>query len=419
MSTLRVVRISALIASLLAMVVAVPASAEWSQPFTVSDADSRNPGVGMDTKGNAVFKWERFDGTNWRVQARRRSGSGILRFTGNVSWGGDPGQDSSESQIAVRPIDGTAFFIWRRVNNQGQQQVFGRMRSPADQLGAHWSLGEDPPNGPLPHVDRFGAFTWIQANRVVEGSISNPAASLVSNNTGAVSDPQVVVDGNLSRIFAWLFFDGTNFRVQSRARVGSQWERTKTLSGAGGDATAPRLAADPLGNTIVVWTGFDGMNWRVRTRTRSAVGVWTDVENLSFFGEDAFDPQVAVDASGTAVFTWTRFNGTHDRVQARTRSAVGVLSAVQNLSSLGLDASAPQVAVDDDGNTVFAWVLNDGTNNRVQVRSRSAAGVLGDVETLSASGQEAVAARIAVNPGGNAVVVYQNSLGQILGHVGP
>jgi hypothetical protein len=39
------------------------------------------------------------------------------------------------------------------------------------------------------------------------------------------------------------------------------------------------------------------------------------VQTLSSSGRDAFDPHVAVDATGDAVATWRRFDGTHTRVQ--------------------------------------------------------------------------------------------------------
>ena len=44
------------------------------------------------------------------------------------------------------------------------------------------------------------------------------------------------------------------------------------------------------------------------------------MKTLSAAGQTAFDPQVAVDADGDAVFTWARYDGTESRVQARARS---------------------------------------------------------------------------------------------------
>jgi hypothetical protein len=80
---------------------------------------------------------------------------------------------------------------------------------------------------------------------------------------------------------------------------------------------------------------------------------------FSAAGQDAFDPQVAVDGAGDAVAVWSRFDGTDYRIQARTRSAAGVLGPIQTLSGAGQDAIDPQVAVDGGGLAV--WQRSDGT----------------------------------------------------------
>ena len=133
----------------------------------------------------------------------------------------------------------------------------------------------------------------------------------------------------------------------------------------------------------------------------------TRPSNLSAAGENATAPQVAVDADGDAVFTWARFDGADHRVQARARSAAGTLSAVQTLSSAGQDAGRPQVAVDADGDAVLTWLRSDGTNYRIQARARSAAGTLSAVQTVSAAGQDAFDPQVAVDADGDAVFTWQ------------
>ena len=86
------------------------------------------------------------------------------------------------------------------------------------------------------------------------------------------------------------------------------------------------------------------------------------MQTLSGQGQNASSPQVAVDTDGDAVFTWLRSDGANQRVQARARSAAGVLSAVQTLSGPGQNALGPQVAVDADGDAVFTWRRSDGAN---------------------------------------------------------
>ena len=106
----------------------------------------------------------------------------------------------------------------------------------------------------------------------------------------------------------------------------------------------------------------------------AALGVWTTPVTLSPSGADAAEADVAVDEDGDAVFAWERSDGTNIRIQARARSAAGALSPVQTLSQAGRDATEPDVAIDDNGDAVIAWERSDGTNMRIQAVARSEPG---------------------------------------------
>jgi hypothetical protein len=107
------------------------------------------------------------------------------------------------------------------------------------------------------------------------------------------------------------------------------------------------------------------INAAIRIRWPGSLSRWT---------RSRLSRRVAVDPDGDAVFTWVRSDGTNDRVETRTLSATGTLSAVQTLSSAGQDASDPQVAVDADGDAFVTWTRFDGANFRIEARTRSAAG---------------------------------------------
>jgi hypothetical protein len=143
----------------------------------------------------------------------------------------------------------------------------------------------------------------------------------------------------------------------------------QTLSAAGQNAIAPQVGVDANGEALVVWGRFDGTTQcggspgclRIETRARSSAGALSAVQLLSPAGQDATAPQVGIDSTGDGVFTWTRFDGTKNRIQARTRSAAGALGAVQTVSAAGQDASASQVAVNANGDARAAWQRFDGT----------------------------------------------------------
>jgi hypothetical protein len=192
------------------------------------------------------------------------------------------------------------------------------------------------------------------------------------------------------------------------------WTAPVNLSAANQDASRPQVAVDADGDAVFTWERFDGANWRIQARARSAAGALSAVQTLSKGGQDAFAPQVALDDAGDAVFTWSRSDGLNSRVQTRARSAAGTLSAAQNLSDPGQNAFAPQVAVDADGDAVFAWSRFDGTVPdpdlpccaRIQARTRSAAGTLSGVQNLSAAGQDAFNPQVGVDIAGNAVATW-------------
>ena len=146
----------------------------------------------------------------------------------------------------------------------------------------------------------------------------------------------------------------------------AEWTTPVNLSAAGQNASSHQVAVDADGDAVFTWLRSDGAHQRVQERARSAAGALSAVQTLSAQGQNASVPQVAVDADGDAIFTWVRSDGANTRVQTRARSAAGALSAVQTLSGQGQNAFNPQGAVDADGDAVFTWQRSDGTNSRIQ-----------------------------------------------------
>ncbi len=160
------------------------------------------------------------------------------------------------------------------------------------------------------------------------------------------------------------------------------------------DAPEPPAAPNVTGTfDTVTETGHEYDTIYNPTNVVLRANGWTNPLTLSSAGQSATDPQVAVDADGDAIFSWARSDGTNQRIQARARSAAGALGAVETVSGAGQNAFSPRVAIDDDGDAVFVWARSDGTNQRIQARARSAAGVLGPVQTLSGRRAQRIPAR--------------------------
>jgi hypothetical protein len=191
-------------------------------------------------------------------------------------------------------------------------------------------------------------------------------------------DPQVAVDANGNAVFAWTrrdaAFRGFRYRVQTRTRtrVGSEWILSPIRSFPE-STRAPNLdiAVDPDGDAVLTWESFDGTGCggspgcsRIQAAFRPSAGEFSGPSAISPAGKNAVSPQVAIDGRARAVFTWvlndgsdpTIFGGCCWRVQARAiQPGINVGRPDQELSPAGMNASEPQVAVDANGNAVFAW----------------------------------------------------------------
>jgi hypothetical protein len=251
------------------------------------------------------------------------------------------------------------------------------------------------------------------------------------NGIGTISDqravtPKVAMDEDGTAVFAWnAFYSPTAdcgsffcFRIEARVRPKSgAIGPIETISDPFRITADPDVAVDDDGNAIFVWGASNPTGKQtIEARRRSATGVLGPIVVLSDPGESSFAPQVVVGDNGKAVFAWQANDGTTDcggsgcsTIQTRTLSAAGALSPIQKLSDPARFARLPQLGVDDEGNSVFVWFLTEpsdscGSCTRIQARARSATGGLKAVQTLATG--YAGAPQIAVDEDGNAVFVW-------------
>src|SRR5262249_36994221 len=176
------------------------------------------------------------------------------------------------------------------------------------------------------------------------------------------------------------------------------------------------------GGALITWEYYDGTKRQVQARFRSATGVLGPIQPLSNAGYGWTWPRVAVDDKDNGVVTWTWYDGANYWVQGRTRSATGVLGPIQTLSEAG--AYNPQLAMDDQGDALVTWQrrLKDSTyatwNWRIQGRTISVSDIVGPIETISAAGQDSYGAQPALDADGTALVAWEHFDGtssQVLG----
>jgi hypothetical protein len=304
----------------------------WLAPVDLS-AGQIDPQVAVDGQGNAVAVWASSNATNDIVQAAARPAGGAWQAPTTPSTAG---QNAEAPQVAVDG-QGNAVAVWERhipANDGGTDSIVQAAARPA---GGAWQA---PVN-----LSAAGRDAFI---------------------------PQVAVDGQGDAVAVWTSFDSSATAiVQAAARpAGGAWQAPVNLSAAGQNAQNPQVAVDGQGNAVAVWPGFDGTSQIVQAAARPAGGVWQAPVNLSAAGQNAGNPQVAVDARGDAVAVWTSSNGTNDIVQAAVRPAGGAWQAPADLSPAGQDARSPRVAMDARGNAVAVWGLNgDGNTTNAVVQA--------------------------------------------------
>ncbi|RYB95084.1 PKD domain-containing protein [Nocardioides oleivorans] len=201
----------------------------------------------------------------------------------------------------------------------------------------------------------------------------------------SATSPQVVAGGDRVTV-VWTWPDAGYYRTQSSTRTsGGGWSPAESISLPGGSAIDARVAVDASGQVTATWLRYDGSNFRAQASTRALTGTWSAPTTLSDPGQDASTPDVAVNAAGTAVAVWGRFDGTHSRIQQSTRSTSGDWSIPTAISDPGLSASSPQVVGSDAGEFTVTWRMQVAGVYRAQSSSRPAGGSWSVPATLSAA----------------------------------
>jgi hypothetical protein len=169
------------------------------------------------------------------------------------------------------------------------------------------------------------------------------------------------------------------------------------------------LAVDRDGNATAIWAQGEWSTAVIQTsRYVAASQSWTAPAVRSTPGQ-ASGPDVAADAAGNVVAVWRRFDGAHHRIQAaRYLAASDTWTAPVDLSAPGHHSNFARVAVDPEGNAIVLWWTElTATTGVVQTTRLSAAtGNWSGVRDLVTA--DAIFASIAIvcDPAGNVMTVF-------------
>jgi hypothetical protein len=122
-----------------------------------------------------------------------------------------------------------------------------------------------------------------------------------------------------------------------------------------------------------------------------------------------FNSAVAVDASGNAISVWQQFDGTRSNIVASRYSAsTGLWADALPLEKSDGPASLPRIAMDAGGNAIAIWQQSDNARDNIYVNRYSASNGWGDATLLETNDTgRAIEPQISMDAAGNAVAVWQ------------
>lgn len=273
--------------------------------------------------------------------------------------------------------------------------------------------GEDPQLA----VNAAGYAVAIWDTNSDAASSSRPLggnwASPLYAGAGAISAPSLGIDSTGNVIAVWAE-SGTAVIGGGILPYNSTWTLAPVFTTPIVSVQNPRVAVNPSGDAVAVWVGNTGTQMIQGARlTPFGNTTWSLTADLSTPGQSADQPQVAFGASDKVVAVWVNLSTGGLIESAHMTFSAGTWSTIATLSASS--SSAPQVAINESGDAIAVWVETDGSNNRIYA-ARLAYGSSTWVPygtPLSTAGENSSEPQVAIDPAGNAVVVWtESSAGQ-------
>ena len=358
---------TAFFAALLVLVAFPMSAAGELQPNDISKAgvSGSSPRIASDGSGNVVAVWRQLDGDTAAIGAAFRPAGGAWSSAERIS---EPAAATESPKLAMDAL-GNAVAVWQR--STGHDSVVQAAVRPA---GGDWS---EPENLSAPGETAFNAEVAIRAGR----------ATVVWT---AQSDRHTAIE------------------TSSRAIDGA-WAPAQVISGPIGNASSPVIAIDDTGAAVAAWRWSDGAFLVVQGAARSQEGVWGAPEVLSGPGRSTSQPLLAMDADGNALVAWLRFNGSWTAAQVVSRPAGGSWGEARNLSERGGNARRLDLAMNARGDAIVTWTQTLLTTGADLYSSLRKSGTDRWARTQVTDDWYGLEARVALDEQGNATAVWTGS----------
>jgi hypothetical protein len=403
-----------------------------------------NPGDRLNLGANTYFEVNAAGNVELIVNGQRyQLGTLHWKYPSSLSDNISPdGQIAYSPQVAM-DNNGNAIVTWYQ-SDGAKSQIFkseyrgGVWTHPSSLLDNISPDGQDA-YGSQVAMDNNGnaIITWFQSdgtkNQIFKSEYrggvwthpSSPSDNISPDGQDAYSS-RVAMDNNGNAIITWFQSDGSKNQIFKSEYRGGVWTPPSSLSDNispdGENAYDPQVAMDNNGNAIITWRQSDGLNLQI-FKSEYRGGVWTHPsslsDNISPDGQGTFLPQVAMDNNGNAIITWYQFDGSNDQIfKSEYRGGVWIhpSSLSDNISPhvWNSDAYSPQVAMDSNGNAIITWYQSNGSKTQI-FKSEYRGGVwthpASISDNISPDGQDTDNPQVAMDNNGNAIIVWMQSDG--------
>ena len=343
------------------------------------------PELAVDPAGRAVVVWETATDEGRRIMAAFIGTDGVPQPPQALSPGGE---NALRPSVQAGP-DGSFAVAWQVEGVESR--VEAALIDPEGNLGESQPVAE-PAKSPLVAAGPDGTFhlAWNgEGNRVTTTVLDDAGAPESIQAISPEGEPAIlsgiVVDSKGRATLGWWrgsgAYDAKAVRLDASGTPGTIW----TLQPEDQNVLGPKLAIDGQGRVTAVWEDFQERIFAVRL---NADGVPEVVHQLSQEGHIAGSPEIVAAPDGRVVVVWshpvrffvpgescgvTELEPQDDVVRAAMIGSNGSLVQVYDVSAYGEEAVGARVALDPLGLPWVAWETYDGTyfcetyTGRVQV----------------------------------------------------
>jgi hypothetical protein len=240
------------------------------------------------------------------------------------------------------------------------------------------------------------------------------AATIDSDDAGDATGARVAFDAAGNAITVWTQSDGTHNTIWSnRYSPATGWGTPAQVQSLTEEANAATIVLDASGNATVIWDASpDGVNTYIYASRYTAAGGWSTEVQISgpTFSQGTLD--LAGDANGDVQAIWVQSDGAQANIWGAHYSVAGGWSAANLISNGAGNSKVARLAMDTAGNVLSVWAQNDGTQYNVWSNRYDAAsgwGTAALIEPVDAG--TATTPRVKVDSQGNGIAVWTQSDG--------